>query len=163
MDEQAPQSRVTWIVGLVLATAFVATIIWSVARDDDSGAAARDQGADTIVDPTTTTFDETAAPIVPPGSVVIPEELRPDEPLDAGMYTLRVHDDGCGVIRTTRSDEPRGLTWVVKDEDGFEVLGRAAESEDRYRYFQSGTYTVVLQAYGAGSYEDVSNTVTVTC
>ena len=50
------------------------------------------------------------------------------------------------MIRTLR--RAGGLTWVVKDQDGFQVLGRNAEGEDRYRYFQGGTYTVVLEAFG---------------
>ena len=166
MEEREPRSRVTWIVGLLLAAAFVATVIWSVAQDsgddeprlleDEVAELAHELGEDSI------TFEGTGEPIEPPVSVVIPEDVGTDEPLDDGMYTLTVHDDGCGVIRTTLPDEPRNLTWVIKDQDGFQVLGRAADGEDRYRYFQGGTYTVVLEAYGAG-YEEVSNTVEITC
>jgi hypothetical protein len=161
MEERELRSRVTWIVGIVLATAFVATIVWSVAQDADDDGPRLVSEED--LDGTTSTFDEVGEPIDPDVSIVIPEELRPDEPLDDGFYTLTVHDDGCGVIRTERPEDLDGLTWVFKDLDGFQVLGRNALGEDRYRYFQSGRYTVVLEAYGAGSYEEVSNTVTVTC
>jgi hypothetical protein len=161
VDERDLRSRVSWVVGLVLVTAFVGTIIWSVAQDAD------DEGPHLVsedeLDGTTSTFDEVGEPIAPDVSLVIPDELQPDEPLFVGMYTLTVHDDGCGVIRTELPEDLGGLTWVFEDEDGFQVLGRNALGEDRYRYFQGGTYTVVLEAYGAGSYEEVSNTVTVTC
>ncbi len=90
------------------------------------------------LDPTTTTF-------VPP------------EP----TYTLEVHDDGCGVIRSGEIGDD--LTWVVKDQDGFQVLGRNAAGETQYRYFQPGTYTVVLEAWGGDFYVEVSNEVTITC
>jgi hypothetical protein len=152
------------MVGLVLAIAFVGTIIWSVAQADDEPVLLEDEIADLAdeLGEESVTFEETGEPIEPPVSVVIPEDLQPDVPLDVGMYTLTVHDDGCGVIRTTLPDEPRNLTWVVKDQDGFQVLGRAADGEDRYRYFEPGTYTAVLEAYGRG-YEEVSNTVTISC
>jgi hypothetical protein len=78
---------------------------------------------------------------------------------------LEVFSDGCGVIR---SETPAGasfqnLTWTFLDQDGFQVLGRNAEGETRYRYFQGGTYTVVLEAWGGSSYVPVSNEVTVHC
>jgi hypothetical protein len=154
MEERELRSRVTWIVGLVLATAFVATIVWSVAQDSDDGPRLVSEDG---LDETTSTFGEVSGPIDP--DVLVPES---DEPLQRDMYVMTVHDDGCGVIRTTRPEDPRNLTWVVNDQDGFQVLGRNAEGEDRYRYFQGGTYTVVLEAYGAG-YEEVSNTVTISC
>ena len=168
MDEPKPRSSMNRIVGGALAVAFVGTIIWSVAQDaDDDGdrpSLEDEMGdiADSLDEDTIVTFDEVGEPIEPPISVVIPDELVPDEPLDTGMYTLTVHTDGCGIIRTTRPEELRNLSWVIEDEDGFEVLSRLALDEDRYRYFQSGTYTVVLRAYGAG-YEDVSNTLTIHC
>jgi hypothetical protein len=43
------------------------------------------------------------------------------------------------------------------------VLGRNAEGETRYRYFQSGDYTVVLQAWLDGAYRPVSNEVDIHC
>ena len=81
------------------------------------------------------------------------------------QMTLEVFSDGCGV---TRSEAAPGLqhsmlTWVFRDRDGFQVLARAAESETRYRYFNSGTSAVVLEAHNGTSYEKVSNEVTVTC
>ena len=55
------------------------------------------------------------------------------------------------------------LTWSVMDRGGFQVLGRNAEGETRYRYFASGDYTVVLQAWWDGAYRPVSNEVTIRC
>ena len=77
--------------------------------------------------------------------------------------TLTVAEDGCGVIREGPEGDPDMLQWVVRDGDGFQVLGRSAEGEDRYRYFVPGDYTVALQAYDGEKYVDVSNTVEVRC
>ena len=77
--------------------------------------------------------------------------------------TLTVHSDGCGVIRTEFEETPHNLTWSVKDPDGFQVLGRNAEGETRYRYFEGGTYTVVLEAWNGDFYAPVSNEVIITC
>ena len=55
------------------------------------------------------------------------------------------------------------LTWVVTDEDGFQVLGRNAAGETQYRYYRSGTYTMRLEAWAGEYYVPVSNTVTITC
>lgn len=79
--------------------------------------------------------------------------------------TLRVFSDGCGVIRSRPAPGTTydNLTWTFLDQDGFQVLGRNAEGETRYRYFQGGTYTVVLEAFVDGAYRPVSNKVTVTC
>ena len=158
MEERELRSRVSWIVGLVLATAFVGTIIWSVAQDsDDDGGEdqATFDSTGVAIDPgdTSITFDEVGEPIGP-DDLFPPVEELPE-------YTLTVHEDGCGVIRTPA--EPNDLTWVVKDQDGFQVLGRNADGEDRYRYFQPGTYTVVLETYGGSEYVEVSNTVTIHC
>lgn len=76
-------------------------------------------------------------------------------------HTLEVHSDGCGVFRSGEIGDD--LTWVIKDEDGFQVLGRNAAGETQYRYFQPGTYTVVLETFGAGRYVEASNEVTITC
>ena len=62
-----------------------------------------------------------------------------------------------------RGDIGDDLTWVVKDLDGFQVLGRNAAGETQYRYFQSGTYTVALEAWGGSYYVTVSNEVTINC
>jgi len=85
--------------------------------------------------------------------------------LDAVPVTaqLTVHDDGCGVIRSGPEGEPHGLGWSVRDADGFEVLQRNALNETRYRYFESGTYSVVLVAWDGSSYGEISNVVTITC
>jgi hypothetical protein len=77
---------------------------------------------------------------------------------------LTVFSDGCGVIRSdTRPGEYRNLTWSFRDLDGFQVLGRNAEGETRYRYFQGGVYTVAVEAWVGTHYAPVSNTVTVHC
>jgi len=78
---------------------------------------------------------------------------------------LRVFSDGCGVIR---SRPPKGvtfhdLTWTFRDPDGFQVLGRNALCETRYRYYLAGSYTVVLEAWTGDRYTPVSNRVTVHC
>ena len=77
--------------------------------------------------------------------------------------TLTVFEDGCGVIRSDVVGEASNLTWSVRDEDGFEVLARNADSELQYRYFQTGTFTVVLTAFRDGAYRPISNTVTIRC
>ena len=85
-------------------------------------------------------------------------------PAPAPEATLTVHTDGCGVIRTeVPAGEHNGLTWNVYDPDGFLVLGRVADNETRYRYFQSGTYTVNLEALIGTEYVTISNTVTINC
>jgi hypothetical protein len=52
---------------------------------------------------------------------------------------LRVFSDGCGVIRSRPAPGTTydNLTWSVRDQDGFQVLGRNAEGETRYRYFKA--------------------------
>lgn len=77
--------------------------------------------------------------------------------------TLTVADDGCGVVRDGPQGSPDMLQWVVRDEAGFQVLGRNAESEDRYRYFVPGNFTVVLQAHDGEKYVEVSNEVEIHC
>lgn len=81
----------------------------------------------------------------------------PPEP----THSLEVHSDGCGVFRSGEIGDD--LTWVITDQDGFEVLSRNAAGEIQYRYFQPGTYTVVLERFGPGYYVEVSNQVTITC
>ena len=77
---------------------------------------------------------------------------------------LQVFTDGCGVIRTGfHGQPPDGLGWSVLDSDGFEVLQRNALGETRYRYYRSGTYTVVLVAWDGIKYAPVSNRVTIHC
>lgn len=55
--------------------------------------------------------------------IVATTTASPPEP----THTLEVHTDGCGVIRSGEIGED--LTWVVKDQDGFQVLGRNAAGE----------------------------------
>lgn len=86
---------------------------------------------------------------------------QPTTTVPQPTYTLDVHSDGCGVFRS--GDVGDDLTWVVKDLDGFQVLGRNAAGETQYRYFQSGTYTVALETWGGSYYVTVSNVVTINC
>lgn len=96
-----------------------------------------------------------------PGSIDV--DGLSGETFPVEQATLTVHSDGCGVIRTEFDETPHNLTWSVKDGDGFEVLGRNAEGESRYRYYQPGIYTVVLEAWNGDSYAPVSNEVTIAC
>ncbi len=89
-----------------------------------------------------------------------PTLTTPDGPPESA-YTLEVHSDGCGVFRSGAIGDD--LTWVIKDEDGFQVLGRNAAGETQYRYFRPGTYTVALESWDVGYYVTVSNEVTITC
>jgi hypothetical protein len=100
-----------------------------------------------------------------PQGVPAAEPAPPAPPSLAGTYTLTVHDDGCGVIRTEGPDgvDLSPLQWTVTDADGFQVLGRNALGETRYRWFTPGTYDVVLESWGGESYVPVSNSVTITC
>lgn len=93
----------------------------------------------------------------------VPTATDPDDADDppAPTHTIEVHSDGCGVVRSGAIGDD--LTWVVKDQDGFQVLGRNAAGETQYRYFRSGTYTVVLEAWGGDFYIEVSNEVTIDC
>lgn len=99
-----------------------------------------------------------------PGEIVVPQPVEPGVP-DVDTYEVTVHTDGCGVIRTEGpgGEDLPSLTWSVTDADGFQVLERNALGETHYRYFVGGTYEVVLEAWGDGSYVPVSNTVTITC
>lgn len=115
----------------------------------------------TVTATTTATITATPSPLlVPPSVDDLAGTVGPREALTDRLH-LTVFEDGCGVIR---SDGPPGafvnLTWVFRDTDGFQVLGRVADHETRYRYFRPGTYTVVLEAFGD---VPVSNTVTVHC
>lgn len=79
-------------------------------------------------------------------------------------FTLELASDGCGVIRSEPPGEPpHGLQWVVTDSEGFQVLGRNALGETHFRYFASGEYEVVLQAWEGEKYVDVSNKVSIVC
>jgi hypothetical protein len=135
-----------------------------------SGDAGARADAPVPVPTVTVTATVTATEIVtaepdPVVDAVLPTDR--DDPTRNAVPQLRleVFSDGCGVIR---SEAPAGasfenLTWTFLDQDGFQVLGRNAEGETRYRYFQGGTYTVVLEAWGGSSYVPVSNEVTVHC
>jgi hypothetical protein len=129
----------------------------SAGGDEDVAGAAPAPAATTTV---TATVTETVA--ATPDATLIPWETTESEP---PHLELEVYQDGCGVIR---SEAPPGvtyenLTWSVKDTGGFQVLGRVAENETRYRYFMGGRYTVVLEASWGGSYHEVSNEVTIHC
>lgn len=117
--------------------------------------------APTVTVTATQTVTETATPSQSP------VEAGPGSTTDpARELVLTVHTDGCGVIRPeTGPGEYHNLTWSVRDADGFQVLGRNAQGETRYRYYRGGTYTVVLEAWGdaTGAYVPVSNEVTIRC
>jgi hypothetical protein len=106
---------------------------------------------------------DTASPrlVVPFEAPTPPRRPTPTVPLPSA--TLTVFEDGCGVIRSEVPAEVQNLTWSVRDLDGFQVLGRNAEGELRYRYFRSGTYTVTLEAWDGRGYAPMSNTVTISC
>ncbi len=116
----------------------------------------------------TATVTETAEPDlwdrIDPGDLNLDPSAtaRPPKP---PKLKLRVYRDGCGVIRSEAADDVdyQNLTWSVRDQGGFQVLGRNAEGETRYRYFVGGTYTVVLEAFVDGAYRPVSNQVSITC
>ena len=105
----------------------------------------------------TVVFIESGATGEPPADVV---EAQPDTS-SAFDFEIEVHTDGCGVFRTGQIGDD--LTWVVTDEDGFQVLGRNAAGETQYRYYRPGTYTVHLETWGGDYYVPVSNEVTITC
>ncbi|QGG96745.1 hypothetical protein [Actinomarinicola tropica] len=98
-----------------------------------------------------------------PGHDVVDLFDSPMQPDELPEVKLVVHTDGCGVIRPEIADPPHGLTWSVRDLDGFRVLGRNALSDTRYRYFRPGTYTVVLEAWDGEKYAAISNVVTISC
>jgi len=130
-------------------------------------------GASVRVGTATTTVTATVTATTTATAAASPTVVRP-APASVGTamssavaparLRLSVFDDGCGVVR---SESPPGayqaLTWVFRDSDGFQVLGRNAEGESRYRYYRSGTYTVALEAFAEGRYVPVSNAVTVRC
>lgn len=84
-------------------------------------------------------------------------------PREMPAATIEVADDGCGVIRSRFGSPPDGLQWTITDQDGFQVLGRNALNEDRYRYYGRGTYEIVLEAYDGEKYAEVSNRVEIEC
>ena len=120
----------------------------------------------TVTATATVTATVTAEP-APIEAPVMPDPTVAPDSSDVARPPLKleVFSDGCGVIR---SEPPAGvvyenLTWTFLDQDGFQVLGRNALGETRYRYYQGGTYTVVLEAWGRDSYVPVSNEVTIHC
>ncbi len=99
----------------VLALLLVAAALLDGDEDDRDGF---DFGrADIDVENDRETADELAVPTT-------------TAPPPAPTHTLDVHTDGCGVIRSGELGED--LTWVVKDQDGFQVLGRNAAGETQY-------------------------------
>jgi hypothetical protein len=114
----------------------------------------------------TVTMTATPEPIAVPReeTATVTSGPEPSRTGSTGRIRLTVFSDGCGVIRSdTRPGEYRNLTWSFRDLDGFQVLGRNAEGETRYRYFQGGVYTVAVEAWVGTHYAPVSNTVTVHC
>lgn len=128
------------------------------------GADGADDGAADAASPVTVTVTETVT------VTATPDPLVPLEPASAAAeppppLELEVYQDGCGVIRSGAAPGVTydNLTWSVRDEGGFQVLGRVAENETRYRYFVPGRFTVVLEAFWDGAYRTVSNEVTIRC
>ncbi|WP_107774191.1 hypothetical protein [Nocardioides sediminis] len=128
--------------------------------EDVVGAAPVPTSTTTVTATATVTVTETVA--ATPDATQVPSESAAAAP---PPLELEVYEDGCGVIRSEA--EPGvsydNLTWSVKDMAGFQVLGRVAENETRYRYFMGGRFTVVLEAYWGGAYRQVSNEVTINC
>ena len=137
------------LLGATAALVVLLGVAASVGDDDDD-----DLTLDLGISDLDSSRIEEVVPAVPP-TVTIAN--APAEP----THTLEVHRDGCGVFRSGQIGDD--LTWVIKDQDGFQVLGRNAAGETQYRYFQPGTYTVVLETWGGGYYVDASNEVTITC
>ena len=109
----------------------------------------------------TATVTETvaASPATPD---LVPATAESAEP--PPMIDLTVHTDGCGLIREDVDESLyHNLTWQISDADGFQVLGRNALGETRYRYFQGGSYTAVLTAWDGEKYAAVSDEVSLTC
>ncbi len=79
--------------------------------------------------------------------------------------SLRVLPDGCTVERgeVQGRDAVTALTWIIQDASGATVLERDAENERTYRHFQPGDYSVTLEAWFAGAYWPVSDTVWILC
>lgn len=109
----------------------------------------------TVTETATVTVPVTAEP---PGEV---EETTAGGAAERAEFEITVLEDGCAVART--EGDADGLTWSVVDDLGVQVLGRNALGETAYRYFQAGTYTVVLEAWAGDRYAPVSNVVTITC
>jgi hypothetical protein len=84
--------------------------------------------------------------------------------IDAQVYLI-VENDGCSVERSelTGATPVSNLTWVIRDLDGFTLLERNAEGEYKYRYFGSGSFTVSISAWYAGSYHQISEDVRIDC
>ncbi len=88
----------------------------------------------------------------------------PNPVVDARVE-LKVAADGCGVERgeVTGSTPVSSLTWVIVDEDGYTVLERNAEGENRYRYFTGGHYRVHVAAWYLDRYISISDEVKIDC
>jgi hypothetical protein len=135
-------------IGVALGILVGAVLMVSLRDDPDSGP---------VLDKPSISTSVSDDDVLVPGDILVPE------PRPLPTATLTVFSDGCGVIRSELRDEPYGLTWSIVDADGFQVLARNAAGETRYRYFQSGTYTVVLKAWDGSKYAAISNTVTIHC
>ena len=131
----------------------------TVLDDDEAGDGFEFGRAQEELDVEREVEDRIAEELDTAGGIEIPTTTAatPREP----THTLDVHTDGCGVFRSGEIGDD--LTWVVKDPDGFQVLGRNAAGETQYRFFRPGTYTVVLESWTGDYYAEVSNVVTITC
>jgi hypothetical protein len=167
VDAPAPASRppAWWqhwqvVVVLVVAAFAVGTAAglatWTALDGGDPAQPTVAEAADTAGDLSAFLRDWDSANS---GTEAVP--LPGAEPLPEAELTVAA--DGCGVIRSGPAGEPRGLQWRVLDGEGFQVLGRNALGETRYRYFRPGTYTVVLVAWDGQKYAPISNEVTIDC
>lgn len=81
------------------------------------------------------------------------------------LSVLSVDQDGCTVSRTAIESKLAvgSEQWVITDSSDNVVLERGADDEYTYRYFRSGNYSVVLQAWFNGRYVEISNKVNINC
>lgn len=142
----------TWLAGTAAALAFLTGC--GGAGGADGARSSPPTVTATVTETVTATPDVTPIPFESAPAAAAPPQLE-----------LEVYEDGCGVIRSEA--EPGvtydNLTWSVRDTGGFQVLGRVAENETRYRYFVPGRFTVVLEASWNGAYHTVSNEVAIRC
>jgi hypothetical protein len=97
--------------------------------------------------------------------ILVPQFNQPLQAKPNATMILKVESDGCAVSRS----DPVGPTsldhfqWVVTNQDFETVFTRIADNEYTYRYNQSGTFAMVVQAWYKGAYVTVSNKVEINC
>jgi hypothetical protein len=139
-----PQWLLLALVGLSVALSAAALVVALTGRDGGHRVA--------LAVPTPTSPVSVAPNVYSPPTRTLPHT------------TLAVFSDGCGVVRGAfPGGDPQALQWSVTDAGGFEVLGRNAQNETRYRFYQHGSFSVVLKAFDGAKYVDVSNAVHISC